>query len=94
MLSALESSSKICKFFSSISQEYSPLDPAALSDRVREKLCSHPNLADHIVYDALKEGKKTCSVPCDLPPRIVEEFLPELTAPIAVIYRQAIVSHC
>ena len=96
-LSALESSNKICKFFSSISQEYSPLDPAALPNRVRDKLsnapCKHPNLPDHIVYDALKKGKKTCSVPCDLPPRIVEEFLPELTAPIAAIYRQAIASH-
>ena len=97
-LSALQSSNRICKFFSSISQEYTPLDPVALPDRVRDKLthapCSHPNLEDHIVYAALKKGKKTCSVPCDLPPRIMEEFLPELTAPIAAIYRQAIASHC
>ena len=97
-LSALESSNRICEFFSSISQEYSPLDTAALPHHVQDKLendpCCHPHLSDHLVHEGLRKGKKTCSVPGDLPTKIIEEFLPEITAPVAAIYRQAIASHC
>ena len=96
-LSALESSNKICEFFSSISQEYSPLCVARLPERVRAKLindqCQHPYLSDHLVYEGLRKGKKTCSVPGDLPIKILNEFLPELVSPIAAIYREAISSH-
>ena len=96
-LSALESSDRICKYFSTISQEYSPLSLTSLPDRVKVKLdnepCSHPFLADHIVHDGLKKGKKTCSVPGDIPVKILSEFLPELTAPVAAIYREAIATH-
>ena len=96
-LSALESSNKICEFFSSISQEYSPLNTETLPQRVKDKLgndpCSHPYLADHEVHDGLKKGKKTCSVPGDIPIKVLNEFLPELTAPIAAIYREAISTH-
>ena len=96
-LSALESSNRICEFFSSISQEYTPLNVGSLPDHVQAKLaddpCSHPYLADHVVHEGLKKGKKTCSVPGDLPTKIVDEFLPELTAPIAAIYREAIATH-
>ena len=96
-LSALESSNKICEFFSSISQEYSPLNTETLPQRVKDKLgndpCSNPYLADHEVHDGLKKGKKTCSVPGDIPIKVLNEFLPELTAPIAAIYREAISTH-
>ena len=58
-LSALESSYRICEFFSSISQEYSPLNVETLPEHVRLKLtndpCSHPNLPDHEVYEGLKK---------------------------------------
>ena len=37
-LSALESSNKICEFFSSISQEYSPLNTETLPQRAKDKL--------------------------------------------------------
>ena len=96
-LTALESSNKICEFFSSISQDYSPLNPSSLPIRVQTKLnndpCHHPNLDDHVVYDGLKRGKKTCSVPGDIPIKILDEFLPELTAPVAAIYRESVNSH-
>ena len=96
-LSALESSDKICKFFSTISQEYAPLNVDTLPERVRHKLhhdtCHHPYLADHTVYEGLKRAKKTCSVPGDIPIKILEEFLPELTTPIAAIYREAMSTH-
>ena len=48
---------------------------------------------DHTVYDGLKKGKKTCSVPGDIPTKILEEFLPELTTPIAAIYRESLATH-
>ena len=77
-LGALESSNRICEFFSSISQEYTPLTIETLPDHVRSKLandpCNHPYLADHIVYDGLKKGKKTCSVPGDIPKKLLREF--------------------
>ena len=96
-LSALESSDKICAFFSSISQEYSPLNQETLPEYVRAKLahepCNHPHLADHVVYDGLKKGKKTCSVPGDVPVKLLSQFLPEFTAPIAAIYTEAISTH-
>ena len=96
-LTALESSDKICEFFSAISKEYLPLHVNRLPTRVQHKLahdpCQHPHLADHQVFEGLKRGKKTCSVPGDLPIKIVEEFLPELTAPIAAIYREVFETH-
>ena len=96
-LTALESSNKICEFFCAISQEYSPLNTETLPSFVRTKLdndvCNHPYLADHMVHEGLAKGKKTCSVPGDIPVRILDEFLPELTTPIAAIYREAIASH-
>ena len=96
-LSAIESSNKICEFFSSISQEYTPLNSETLPERVKTKLdndsCSHPTLADHEVFEGLKKGKKTCSVPGDIPTKILNEFLPELTAPVAAIYREAFANH-
>ena len=96
-LTAIESSNAICEYFSRISQEYTPLNPASLPDHIKTKLsddpCKHPHLADHIVYEGLKKGKKTCSVPGDIPIKILNEFLPELTAPVAAIYREAVASH-
>ena len=93
-LTALESSNKICEFCSAISQEYSPLDVETLPARVRSKLaedpCNHPHLSDHTVFEGLKKGKKTCSVPGDIPVKILDEFLPELTTPIAAIYREPV----
>ena len=46
-LTAIESSNKICEYFSSISQEYTPLDIGLLPEYVRVKLyndpCDHPH---------------------------------------------------
>ena len=70
-----------------------------LPDRVRSKLdndpCLHPYLADHDheVYEGLKKGKNTCSVPGDITIKILHELLPELTAPIATIYIDAVETH-
>ena len=73
------------------------MDIEKLPPRVRAKLhhdpCEHPYLPDHLVYEGLKKGKKTCSVPGDIPVKILNEFLPELTTPVAAIYREAIATH-
>ena len=55
--------------------------------------CHHPSLSDHVVHECLRKGKKTCSVPGDVPVKILEEFLPELSTPIAAIYRESIATH-
>ena len=74
-----------------------PLNADLLPERVKTKIssdpCHHPPLPDHVVYEALKKGKKTCSVPGDVPVKLLNEFLPELTAPVAAIYREALASH-
>ena len=94
---ALESSNAICEYFSKISQEYVALDVRNLPVSVQTKLandpCNHPYLTEHAVHDALIKGKKTSSVPGDVPVEILNEFLPELTTPITAIYREAISTH-
>ena len=96
-LSTLESSNRICEFFSSISREYTPLSIHTLPERVKDKLaaapCHHPHLADYVVYEGLRKGKKMCSVPGDIPIKILNEFLPEITTPVAAIYRECIETH-
>ena len=64
-----------------------------MRDKLVSDPCVHPHLSDHLVYEGLRKGKKTCSVTGDIPVKLLEEFLPELTAPIAAIYRAAIETH-
>ena len=96
-LSNQESEERINKFFSSISQEYPHLEIEDLPERVRVKLnddlCEHPVVLDHEVYEDLKSAKKTASTPLDIPIPILKEFLPELVAPVAAIFRESISSH-
>ena len=96
-LSNHESAERINAFFSSISQEYKHLEVHDLPDRVRLKLetepCAHPIIADFQVYEDLKGAKKTASTPLDIPVKILNEFLPELVAPVAAIFREAVASH-
>ena len=77
-----------------ISQEYTPLNVLTLPEGVQVKLhddpCQHPYLEDHTVYECLKKGKKTCSVPGDIPLKILKEFLPEFTTTNAAIFREAV----
>ena len=96
-LSTHESAERINAFFSSISQEYPHLEIEDLPDRVKSKLdndpCEHPVVLDHNIYEDLKNAKKTASTPLDIPIPILKEFLPELIAFVAAIYREAISSH-
>ena len=92
-----ESVDRINKFFSSISQEYNHLEVKDLPERVMVKLdsdgCDHPNFEDYELFLDLKASKKTASTPLDIPIPLLKEFLPELVAPVAAIYREAINTH-
>ena len=96
-LSDLESAEVIADFFSKISQEYDPLDVNSLPERVRQKLdtdsCDHPVFEEHEIFHELSSGKKTDSVPGDIPTDILEEFLPELCTPITKIINSSFSSH-
>ena len=96
-LSELQSAEEIADFFSSISQEYDPLDVTSLPARVQMKLendpCDHLTLEEHEVYSELLSAKKTCSVPGDIPVDILSEFLPEFITPITHIFNRAFSSH-
>ena len=84
---------EIADYFSSISQEYPPLD--------RELLPSHlnhinyptnaPIIEEFQVYEMIKKSKSTKGlVPGDIPQKILKEFAVELSVPIANIFNSAI----
>ena len=81
-LSASQSAEKLVKYFSKISQEFTPLEEDTLPLRVEARLssspCTHPEILEHEIYQNMKEAKKTDSVPGDLPAPILKEFLPSL----------------
>ena len=92
-----QAAEEICSFFSSISQEFKPLDIDTLPERVWRKLncecCPHPEVHDHEIYKDMLQAKKTDSVPGDIPKDILKEFLPEFTKPISDIIRAALHQH-
>ena len=93
-----ESAGKIADYFSQISQEFIPLDIEALPTRVKQKIDSHDEryrqdenmrmkmIEEYEVHEKIKHAKKTkSSVPGDIPQKIMKEFSPELSKPIAAI---------
>ena len=88
-LSDEECSERIAQHFSSISQEFPPLDVNCLPERVQTKLqCNDPPpvITDYEAYRKIQSAKKPRSgVPNDLPKLIVQEFSPELAVPISRI---------
>ena len=80
-------------YFSSVSQEYSPLDITSLPPNVQSHLATRP--IDEIipklsVYDAYckitRAKKPNSSVPGDLPKKIVQQFASQLSVPSAVVF--------
>ena len=52
-----------------------------------------PEIQDYVVYEQIRKTRKPrSSVPGDLPRRIVQEFAPELAAPVAKILRNIVQS--
>ena len=83
-MSIAMSAEKIAEHFSSISQEYLPLDinslPKYVQDIMEEShLDNLPTVSELEVYEKIQKAKKPKGgVPGDLPKKLVHEFAPEL----------------
>ena len=94
-LSTEESIERIATFFAEISQEYPPLNPDLLPERVKVKLRSEspnqnqtPLLSETDVCNQINKSKKTNSmVPGDLPKPLLQEFPDELAIPVTKIFQ-------
>jgi hypothetical protein len=97
-LSTEESIEHIAQYFAQISQEYPPLDPDSLPQRVRDVLNSsdiseEPKLSILDVSEQIRKSKKPKSgVPGDLPKKVTEKFHAELARPLTKIYQKIISS--
>ena len=95
-LSDEQSAERIAEHFAAISQEFPPLNPQQLPQRVKVKLQSHtlpPTVSEFDVFQKMKAAKKPRSgVPNDLPKLLTQEFLPELATPVSRIINSMLVS--
>lgn len=89
-----QSTDRILKYFSSISQQYLPLDVAKLSQHIQEKLGPEniqikdiPYIEAHHIHEKMKKCKTTKSaVPGEFPARLRQQFNVELAGPAAIIF--------
>ena len=88
-LSNKQSAEKIADHFAGISQQFSPLNPALLPERVLSKLEEEsrpPTITESETFDKIEAAKKPKSgVPGDLPCTIIKEFGVELAKPLSII---------
>ena len=94
-LTPSQSAEKLADYFSFISQEFEPICLEKFPPRIKELLeagkldTRKPVLQEWQVYLKLKKAKKPNSlVPGDLPVKLVKECVPELAAPITLIYNR------
>ena len=84
---------ELADYFSDINAHMAPVDRTKITltppsaPFVSEVSC-FPSQEE--IYILLKNSKKTCSVPNDIPIKILKEFLPELTIPIHDLYSSCI----
>ena len=90
-----QSAEILAEYFSKISQEFDPINPALLPPWIRQKLdegkddISKPILQEWQVYKKLSSSKKpNFLVPGDLPVKVVREFTPELAKPATLIFNK------
>ena len=88
-----QSTDRILKYFSEISQQYLPFDierlPGHVQDILRQEVNSIdiPVIQPFQVYEIMKKCKKTKSaVPGELPARLRQEFSVELAVPASIIF--------
>ena len=64
--SAIQSAEAFVKYFSKISQEFTPLEqdilPLRVESRIASDPCIHPEMTDHEIYQNMRISKKTDSV--------------------------------
>ena len=92
-LTLAESAEKIADFFSSVSQEYSPLNISTLPPNIKNYLTTAqagetvPRLSVASVYRKLVKAKKPNSiVPGDLPKKVIKKWAANLAVPVSSIY--------
>ena len=90
-----QSAERLAEYFSKISQEFEPICVENFPPWIKQKLCNgktdltKPVLEDWEVYEKLVRSKKPNSlIPGDLPVRLIKEFTPELSLPVAKIYNR------
>ena len=96
-LTTEESVERIAQFFADISQEFAALNIEKLPADVQTKLKSDirsfdlPEVSDYEIYKVISQSKKPrSSVPGDIPRKLVQDFAPELAAPVGKIFRNII----
>ena len=91
-LSNLECAEMIANYFSSVSQEYPPLNIQNLPPNIQEHLGNPdpaPELSNYDVCRKLVKAKKPISVvPGDLPKKLTQRFPCELTIPVTIIFNK------
>ena len=94
-LAPAEAAERLAEYFSRISQEFNPINPDNFPPWVKQKLLegktdpAKPYLEDWQVYEKLRKSRKTNSlVPGDLPVKLIKEFTPELSKPVAQIFNK------
>ena len=95
--STAESAEIIADYFSSVSQEFSPLDVSILPPNVQFHLINKtstenvPTLSVYEVYTKIVRAKKpNSSVPGDLPKKIIQHFPAELSVQTSIIFNNII----
>ena len=90
-----EVAERIADYFSSISQEFEPLDIDKLPSKIRKSIDDGksdpdiPKLEAYEVYRKIQKAKKPNSViPGDIPKDIVKLFSPELAEPVAILFNK------
>ena len=88
-LSNLEQAEIIADNFSKISNQYDPIDPDKIARHTSSSKGNNkatPIFEPHEVYEYLKRIKtNTATIKGDIPAKIVKEFAPELSEPLANI---------
>ena len=98
-LTPKQSAERIVRYFSQISQEYTPIEEdisapwMEVQAILKDAPCSHPQIEEYQIYQQMKMAKKTDSVPGDIPADILKEFLPEFVTPVTAILKHAVETH-
>ena len=94
-LSTSQSAERLAEYFSAISQEFEPICADKCPPWIKAKLelgrtdKNKPVLEEWQVYEKLRKSKKPNSlIPGDLPVKLIKEFTPELSKPVAMMYNR------
>ena len=84
---------ELADYFANINSHMTPIDRSKIDiTPINAPFVSEVNCFPLVyeIYEILRRSKQTCSVPHDIPLKIVKEFLPELSDPIHHLYSSCI----